>query len=47
MWCWCDELDKPLDCITSDECDDGCCDSCMHCICTEDDKEVEQNNVMQ
>lgn len=37
MWCWCDEWDKPVACITSEECDDGCCDSCMHCVLVGDD----------
>lgn len=40
MWCWCNELDKPVDCVTEEECDD-CCDSCMHCICMKDDEKEE------
>ena len=29
---YCDEYDKDWNDVTSDECEDGCCDSCMFCV---------------
>lgn len=35
---YCDEYDKDCSEVTSDECDNGCCDSCMYCvICTDEE----------
>lgn len=29
---YCDEYDKDCNDVTLEECEDGCCDSCMFCI---------------
>ena len=35
---YCDEYDKDCIEVTSEECDNGCCDSCMYCvICTDEE----------
>lgn len=34
---YCDEYDKDCDDITVEECDDGCCDTCMFCVVYPDD----------
>lgn len=35
---YCDEYDKDCSEVTSKECDNGCCDSCMHCVvCTDEE----------
>ena len=35
---YCDEYDKNCREVTSEECDNGCCDSCMYCvICTDEE----------
>ena len=35
---YCDEYDKDCSEVTSEECDNGCCDSCMYCVvCTDDE----------
>lgn len=35
---YCDEYDKDCSEVTSEECDNGCCDSCMYCVvCTDEE----------
>lgn len=35
---YCDEYDKYCSEVTSEECDNGCCDSCMYCVvCTDEE----------
>ena len=35
---YCDEYDKNCNEVTSEECDNGCCDSCMYCVvCTNEE----------
>ena len=35
---YCDEYDKDCSEVTSKECDNDCCDSCMYCVvCTDDE----------
>lgn len=35
---YCDEYDKACSEVTSEECDNGCCDSCMYCVVYTDEK---------
>ena len=35
---YCDEYDKDCSEVTSEECDNSCCDSCMYCVvCTDEE----------
>ena len=34
---YCDEYDKDCSEVTSEECDNGCCDSCMYCVVCPDE----------
>lgn len=35
---YCDEHDKDCNEVTSEECNNGCCDSCMFCIVYADEE---------
>lgn len=39
---YCDEYDKDCDDITVEECDNGCCDTCMFCVVYPDDIQADR-----
>lgn len=42
---YCNEYGKDCSEVTSEECDNGCCDNCMYCVvCTDENDKEEQNN---